>query len=82
MKSKKPTTSKTTPGIPAPPRTTPVDIPSVSDNLHERIARRAYKIYERRIRQGALDDWLQAERETLGQTKETQCRHAASWWIL
>lgn len=33
--------------------------------LHERIAKRAYDIYERRIRQGALDDWLQAEREIL-----------------
>lgn len=33
--------------------------------LHERIAKRAYEIYERRVRQGALDDWLQAEREIL-----------------
>ena len=40
--------------------------PSVSEELHERIAKRAYEIYERRIRQGALDDWLQAEREILG----------------
>jgi len=39
---------------------------SASEDLHERIAKRAYEIYERRIRQGALDDWLQAERETLG----------------
>lgn len=27
---------------------------------------RAYEIYEQRIRQGPLDDWLQAEREILG----------------
>ena len=38
--------------------------------LHHRIAKRAYELYERRIRQGAigqgaLDDWLQAEREIL-----------------
>ena len=26
---------------------------------------RAREIYEQRIRQGALDDWLQAEREIL-----------------
>lgn len=40
--------------------------PLASDELHERIAKRAYEIYERRIHQGALDDWLQAEREILG----------------
>jgi len=34
-------------------------------DLHQRIATRAYEIYQRRIRQGALDDWLQAEREIL-----------------
>jgi hypothetical protein len=43
--------------------------------LQQQIAKRAYEIYERRIRQGALgqgalgqgalDDWLQAEREIL-----------------
>ena len=43
--------------------------PSASEDLHERIAKRAYEIYERRIRQGALDDWLQAEREILGHKK-------------
>ncbi|HXX73517.1 MAG TPA: DUF2934 domain-containing protein [Nitrospiraceae bacterium] len=67
MKSKKPLTSKTAQQRPAH-RTKPVDTPSVSENLHERIARRAYEIYEQRIRQGALDDWLQAEGEILGQT--------------
>ena len=35
------------------------------ESLHNQIVRRAYEIYERRIRQGALDDWLQAEREIL-----------------
>jgi hypothetical protein len=33
--------------------------------LHQRIAKRAYEIYARRIRKGALDDWLEAEREIL-----------------
>jgi hypothetical protein len=30
---------------------------------------RAREIYEQRIRQGALDDWLQAEREILKKTR-------------
>jgi Protein of unknown function (DUF2934) len=38
------------------------EIPS---GLYQRIATRAYEIYERRIGQSALDDWLQAEREIL-----------------
>jgi hypothetical protein len=44
-----------------------------SEDLHERIARRAYELYEGRVRQGALDDWLTAEREILGikETKES-----------
>jgi hypothetical protein len=41
----------------------------MSATLHERIASRALAIYERRIRQGPLDDWLQAEQEILGQQK-------------
>ncbi len=41
----------------------------MSANLHERIATRAFENYERRIRQGPLDDWLQAEQEILGQKK-------------
>jgi len=42
---------------------------SVPERFHEQIARRAYELYERRIRQGALDDWLQAEQEILGDKK-------------
>jgi len=38
----------------------------VTDDVHERIAMRAYGIDEQRIRQGALEDWLQAERAILG----------------
>src|SRR3990172_12064141 len=73
MKSKKPTTSKTKRQSPAP-RTKPgAHTPSVSATLHERIATRAYENYERRIHQGPLDDWLQAEQEILEQ-KNT--RHA------
>ncbi|TKS57745.1 MAG: hypothetical protein EWM72_03473 [Nitrospira sp.] len=69
MKSKKPTTSKTTRQRPTC-RTKPGShTPSVSGNLHEWIATRAYEHYERRIRQSPLDDWLQAEQEILGQTK-------------
>lgn len=74
MKSKQPTTSKTNRQSPAP-RTKPgAHTPSVSATLHERIATRAYEHYERRIRQGPLDDWLQAEKEIIGQ-KNT--KHAA-----
>jgi hypothetical protein len=48
-------------------RTTPeAPSPSVSATLYERIATRAFENYERRIRQGPLDDWLQAEQEILG----------------
>jgi len=73
MKSKQTTTSKTTGQRPAR-RTKPgAHTPSVSATLHERIATRAFENYERRIRQGPLDDWLQAEQEILGQ-KNT--RHA------
>jgi hypothetical protein len=71
MNSKKPTKSTTTKQR-AARQTKPTSFtPSVSEDLHERVATRAYEIYERRIRQGALDDWLQAEQEILGQ-KETR----------
>lgn len=36
-----------------------------SKDLHVRIEKRAYELYERRMRKGALDDWLEAEREIL-----------------
>ncbi len=65
MKPKKPNTSKTTSQRPTR-RTQPgPQPPSAPEDLHERIATRAWEIYERRIRQGALDDWLQAEQEIL-----------------
>lgn len=38
---------------------------SMQESLHQHIAKRAYEIYERRIRKGALDDWLESEREIL-----------------
>jgi DUF2934 family protein len=61
----KKTTKATT--SPKPPRRTPSgpQTPFWSEDLHTQIVKRAYEIYERRIRQGALDDWLQAEREIL-----------------
>ena len=37
--------------------------PEMPSDLHRQIAKRAYEIYQQRIGQGALDDWLQAERE-------------------
>jgi Protein of unknown function (DUF2934) len=42
---------------------------AVPERLPEQIARRACELYERRICQGALDDWLQAEQEILGDKK-------------
>jgi len=50
--------------------TEPVHCQPVSpcDDLHVRIAQRAYELHaERGFREGrALDDWLEAEREILG----------------
>ena len=40
--------------------------PSMTEDVHDRIARRAYEIYLERTHQGPLDDWLKAEREILG----------------
>ena len=42
---------------------------SVSGDVYDAVVTRAHQIYVRRIRQGALDDWLQAEREILQQIK-------------
>jgi hypothetical protein len=65
LKPKKPATSKTS--SQKPPRRTKPDssTPSLSEDLHTRISSRAREIYEQRIRRGALDDWLEAEREIL-----------------
>ena len=65
LKPKKPTTSKTPSQKPARRTQPDSPAPSVSEDLHARISTRALEIYERRIRQGALDDWLQAERDIL-----------------
>lgn len=67
MKSKQPTTSKKKRQSPASRSKPGAHTPSVSATLHERIAARAFEKYERRIRQGPLDDWLQAEQEILEQ---------------
>jgi hypothetical protein len=67
MKSKEPTRSKTTRQRPTRQPESGSPSPSVSATLHKQIATRAYEHYERRIRQGPLDDWLQAEQEILGQ---------------
>ena len=65
LKVKKPTISKTP--SQKSPRQSQHDSPGSfsSEALHARITTRAWEIYEQRIRQGALDDWLQAEREVL-----------------
>ena len=64
----KPSTSKKS-KEPSPSRTRrPASLsqtPPVSESVHDRIAKRAYENYQARIRQGALDDWLKAEREIL-----------------
>lgn len=73
MESKKPTKSTTTKQRAARQTKPTTFTPSMSKDLHEEIATRAYEIYERRIRQGALDDWLQAEQEILGQKDNTEC---------
>ena len=69
LKLKKPTRSKTPSR--KPPRRTQADspAPSIPEGLHARIATRALEIYEQRSHQGALDDWLQAERDILTKTR-------------
>ena len=47
-----------------PAQPTPRAEPSTSD-LNQQIAERAYEIYQEGTHQGALDHWLQAEREIL-----------------
>jgi hypothetical protein len=65
LKPKEPTTPKTPSQKPARRTQPDSPAPSVSEDLHARIATRALEIYKQRICQGALDDWLQAEREIL-----------------
>lgn len=55
------------PGKRTAPRAQPAPQTSLLEGQHEQIARRAFELYERRTCQGALDDWLQAEQEILGQ---------------
>jgi hypothetical protein len=65
LKPKNPTTSKTPSQKPVRRAQPDSPAPSLSEDLHAKIATRAREIYEQRVRQGALDDWLQAEREIL-----------------
>ena len=65
LKPKKPATSKTPRQKPARRTQPDSPAPSLSEDFHARISTRAREIYEQRICQGALDDWLQAEREIL-----------------
>ena len=51
---------------------------SSSNDITERIRRRAYELYEQRGREDgfALDDWLQAEPEILGKQKGQKVKAA------
>ena len=69
LKPKKPATSITPTQKPARRTQSDSPAPFVSEELHARISTRAREIYEQRIRQGALDDWLEAEREILKQKR-------------
>jgi len=74
LKLKKPTASKTASRKPIRRTQSKAPAPSMSDDLHPRIAMRASEIYEQRIRQGALDDWLQAERDILKEKRAKPMR--------
>jgi hypothetical protein len=76
LKPKKPATSKTPTQKPARRTQPDSPAPSVSEDLHARISARALEIYEQRIRQGALDDWLEAEREIL---KEKRAKRSSKF---
>jgi hypothetical protein len=65
METKKTKQTTMKPARRPPPRPQPT-----LESLHQHIVKRAYEIYERRIRQGALDDWLQAEREIFQENPE------------
>ena len=70
LKLKKPKTPKTPNQKPSYHMQPDSPASFVSESLHAQIAMRAHEIYEQRIRQGALDDWLQAEREILNEKRE------------
>jgi hypothetical protein len=76
LKPKKPATSKTPTQKPARRTQPDSPAPSVSEELHARISTRALEIYEQRIRRGALDDWLEAEREIL---KEKRAKRSSKF---
>jgi hypothetical protein len=52
--------------------------PSSSNDITERIRQRAHELYEQRgkVDGYALDDWLQAEAETLGAQKQRKVKAA------
>lgn len=68
-KTKKPTLSKMARGKPIRRAQSDALARDVPEALHAKIDARAREIYETRIRQGALDDWLQAEREILKKSR-------------
>jgi hypothetical protein len=54
--------------------------PSSSNDITERIRRRSHELYEQRgkVDGFALDDWLQAEGESLGAQKQRKAKAARS----
>lgn len=73
MKSKEPDKTTRKPSRPISPRP---QLSIVPEKLVAQIAIRAHEIYVRRTSQGALDDWLAAEREILGkQSKRSSGTH-------
>lgn len=63
MKSKEPNKTTRKPSRSIDPRP---QLSIAPEKLAGQIAMRAHEIYVRRTSQGALDDWLEAEREILG----------------
>lgn len=62
-------------GLKLVPRVQPApQTPWMVDMLHQKIAIRAYELYERRSRVGPIDDWLAAEREILKELKTGKTR--------
>ena len=71
MKSKEPNKTTRKPPRPINPRP---QLSIAPEQLAGQIAMRAHEIYVRRTSQGALDDWLEAEREIL--SKQNKRRSA------
>ena len=74
---KQPTTSKVSTKKPVRRTQPDAQAPALPGDLHARIETRAREIYELRIRQGALDDWLLAEQEIVNLKRAKPEKRAA-----